>query len=69
MNAFLNAKTNLKKLQYGEDKCHKLHVGKKTEICPNLLIDTWTVKAADEYQTNVFDLIDEEGNQCDILEI
>ena len=66
MNAFLNAKTNLKKLQYGEDKCHKLHVGKKTEICPNLLIDTWTVKAADEYQTNVFDLIDEEGNQCEV---
>lgn len=36
MNSFLNAKTNLKRLQYGEDKCHKLHVGRKNETCPEL---------------------------------
>ena len=29
-------RTNLKRLQYGEDKCHKLHVGRKNETCPEL---------------------------------
>ena len=29
INAYLNAKTNCKKLQYGEKKCVKMHVGKK----------------------------------------
>ena len=28
-NSFINCKTNLKKLQFGIDKCHKMHVGKK----------------------------------------
>ena len=27
MNAYLNQKTNIKKLQFGPDKCHQLHVG------------------------------------------
>ena len=35
-NAFLNAKTNMKKLQYGEDKCHKIHVGSDKSICEYL---------------------------------
>ena len=60
MNSFLNAKTNLKRLQYGEDKCHKLHVGRKNETCPELFIDTWKVKAVSHVNTK-FDLKDEEG--------
>ena len=28
MNTFLNAKSNVKKLQFGLSKCHKLHIGK-----------------------------------------
>ena len=28
MNAFLNQKTSIKKLQFGPEKCHQLHVGK-----------------------------------------
>ena len=29
INAFLNVKTNPKKLQFGVSKCHKMHVGSK----------------------------------------
>ena len=27
-NAYINTKSNIKKLQFGTDKCHKMHVGK-----------------------------------------
>ena len=41
MNAYLNTKTNIKKLQYGVEKCYKMHVGKhcNSEICPELYVD------------------------------
>ena len=41
MNAFINTKTNIKKLQYGIQKCFKMHVGKTCikEICPDLYVD------------------------------
>ena len=32
-NAYLNAKTNVKKHQFGGKKCHKLHVGKNQLVC------------------------------------
>ena len=43
MNAFLNTRTNLMGLQFGNDKCVKMHVGKKHQenICPDLSIDCW----------------------------
>ena len=41
LNAFINLKTNTKKLQFGEDKCFKMHVGRDNTICPDLLIDKW----------------------------
>ena len=31
MNDFLNTRTKLMNLQYGCDKCEKLHIGKKTK--------------------------------------
>ena len=39
----LNTCTNLMCLQFGRDKCVKLHVGKRQnkEICPKLKIDAW----------------------------
>ena len=35
LNSYLNSKTNMKKLQYGEDKCYKIHVGKVKFIVQN----------------------------------
>ena len=47
MNSFLNAKSNVKKLQFGLSKCHKLHIGKERKTCPELHLDEWTVDAVD----------------------
>ena len=43
MNTFLNTKTSMKKLQYGVQKCYKMHVGRNCvkEICPDLSVDGW----------------------------
>ena len=51
LNAYINAKTKLKKLQFGTDKCHKMHIGRKTEFCPSLSVDGWenTVGQKDEF--------------------
>ena len=39
--AHLNAQTNIKKLQYGAQKCNKLHIGDSKVVCPSNTIDTW----------------------------
>ena len=33
MNGYPDAQTNFKKLQFGGDKCHTIHIGKKKHIC------------------------------------
>ena len=44
INAYINHKTSSKKLQFGTDKCKKMHVGKIKEDykCRKLVIDQWT---------------------------
>ena len=44
MNAYINFKTNSKKLQFGGDKCKKLHVGYLHDPykCQDLSVDNWT---------------------------
>ena len=34
----------MKKLQFGEEKCHKIHIGCDNSICLSLSIDKWKVK-------------------------
>ena len=43
MNEFLSMRTNLMNLQFGSDKCVKMHVGKQhnPNICIDLEVDTW----------------------------
>ena len=41
LNSYINAKTKLKKLQFGADKCHKMHIGPKKDFCPTLSVDGW----------------------------
>ena len=55
MNAYLNTKTNIKKLQYGVKKCYKMHVGKTCheEICPELHVDGWKLETVTELGTGV----------------
>ena len=43
MNNFLNTRTNIMNLQFGKDKCEKIHIGKRhnKDICPTLEVDSW----------------------------
>ena len=43
MNEFLNSRTNLMNLQFGSDKCVRMHIGKQhnKNVCSDLLVDTW----------------------------
>ena len=50
---FKNAKTNIKKLQFGETKCNLMHIGKETSYCPDLYIDNWKVKEKTEFEAKV----------------
>ena len=59
MNAYVNAKTNLKKLQFGATKCHKMHVGAKRIFCPDLKVDNWEVSAVENIQTGETEITDE----------
>ena len=59
MNAFIQTKTNIKKLQFGLKKCHKMHVGVKKEYCPNLELDDWKVKNVKDVNTGENELVDE----------
>ena len=47
MNSFINSKSSIKKLQFGVDKCHRIHVGRNRVICPSLKIDKWKKVALD----------------------
>ena len=52
-NSYINTKTNLKKLQFGEDKCHKMHIGKEKDYCPELYIDTWKMELRENFETKI----------------
>ena len=43
MNEFLNSQTNRMQLQYGTDKCVKMHIAKKhkPENCPDICVESW----------------------------
>ena len=47
INSFINVKSNQKKLQFGESKCHKIHIGKNKAVCPDISIDKWKTKQID----------------------
>ena len=51
LNGYINAKTNIKKLQFGAKKCHKIHIGNNVTKCPELFIDEWKEKESEELET------------------
>ena len=61
--AHLNSKTNIKKLQYGESKCQKLHVGKNRNICAENSVDTWSLEKESVSVSSVWELVDKEGGK------
>ena len=64
--AHLNTQTNIKKLQFGPKKCHKMHIGAESLICPKNFIDTWTQEKKDVNIKSVVDLVDVEGDKHEI---
>ena len=58
VTAYINAKSNCKKIQFGVDKCHQLHFGGKKNLCPDLYVDSWEVTKADEAKTGFENLTD-----------
>ena len=67
--AHLNSQTGLKNLQFGTEKCVKLHVGYKSIVCPDNYIDNWTLEKNKETVSSVWDLQDKESGLHSIKEV
>ena len=67
MNTFINVQIEMKKLRFhtpgpdGKTKCHKIHVGKKHEFCPTLLVHGTTMPAVSS-DTYLGDIICGDGS-------
>ena len=59
MNAYINAKSNMIKLQFWSEKCHKMHLGSKKCYCPELKIEKWELKVVKDLDTGVLEIKDE----------
>ena len=53
MNSFINAKTALKKLQFGPQKCHIIHVGKEHSDFKKIphYVEGWDVQEVTDFHT------------------
>ena len=71
MNSYLNTKTNIKKLQYGVEKCFKMHVGRNCnqEICPDLHVNGWKLKTVTEVETGSCKHLEEESGLHEMKEV
>ena len=67
LNTFINVQIELKKLKFhtpgsdGKTKCHKIHIGRKNEFCPNLLVHG-TVMPSVSSDTYLGDIISGDGS-------
>ena len=50
MNTFLNTRTSIMGLQFGCEKCKKMHIGKRQneDICPTITIDSWEIETVED---------------------
>ena len=70
-NSYLNSKTAVKKLQFGIEKCHKMHVASKKvdEICPDLFVEGWKIKEVEEINVDHVELEEEHVGECKMEEV
>ena len=68
MNAFINAKSNIKKLQFGSQKCFKIHVGNNSACCPDLYLDHWELKKVKDFETGESEFVDAEIGEFKVSE-
>ena len=55
MNNFINVKTATKRLQFGTDKCIKMHIGKSNSdvLCKDCYVGNWKIDAVTESPHNL----------------
>ena len=60
VNSYIKLKTATKKLQFGAEKCKKMHIGKTKEEykCQNLFIDKWEEKEMESCDSKNFQIVD-----------
>ena len=69
LNAFLNAKTSIKKFQFEVNKCHHIHIGKNKIKCPDLFINEWKLKKIDELETGFDNFEDTLGDEASMVKV
>ena len=69
INSYMKFKTNSKKLQFGSQKCKKLHVGRYCEEfkCQNLTVDKWEEIEVKDKESGLIN-IEDSCNGEDIME-
>ena len=48
LNVYITSKIELKKLKFGKNKCFKMHVGKRNDMCPSLKVHGETMAEVSE---------------------
>lgn len=68
LNCFINTKIEMKKLWFGENKCHQIHVGEENFLCPELKVHDSTMKKvkSDKYLGDIvsYDSLNKENIQA-----
>ena len=70
MNGFINAKTATKRLQFGANKCHVMHIGKNIENHKKMefYVDEWKMKETENKTTHTLDKIEVFNGEEEISE-
>ena len=66
-NSTVNSFIESKQLKFGENKCHKLHIGEELRKCPDLKVHNDEMKAV-EKDKYLGDILTENGNQKENIE-
>ena len=70
LNAFINSKTSIKRLQFGPEKCHVIYIGKDIpkHKKPDLYVDGWKLKVVEDKETGQKEDAEDFDGERDILE-
>ena len=69
-NGFINAKTAIKRLQFGRQKCQVMHIGKHIpkHKKANFYVDGWIMKELNDIETNMKESTEDFNGEDDIEE-
>ena len=70
LNGFINAKTAIKRLQFGAKKCQVMHIGKDIpkHKKSDFYVDQWVMKETEETETNTIEIKETFNGEEDIQE-